>query len=665
MKEHLTSSRNAPGVRYPSNSQTALPSNQATISNQQRGAAQVGRRSNPERQCNVSLPTSADSLPNRAAKRHRHSRRNNNNNNNTKHGRRESVPGNESRSNTASPASGFSDTNDVESDAEWDVGVGNLVIDLDADIERSSSDRSKVNNNNNNPTSQGQTQGQRGVEPEAVAKETSRSGADTRTPSRNREFVALLKSDTPPGGSSCDLSSTFPSLHRAFLEAGGSLKARTSSSSSLSKLANSSCASSSSSLTQNAANTANSGSNTLSGLGLLLQATKPQQPVATAAAAAVSTGSSITQQHTSQGQVQEAVKSSPPGETAGVSTHPDPNPTAMSSQNAGVTGSSSSKGGSAGAVAPGNKSEHSSSMDNRGLKMKIKRTKNSSSKHGAESKHEIVKDKGNAGHAQGNAEQASSNHAHVGNNVNSGGVAGQQEKSRHHHHSNSVDSNSSGKAEGGGGGKSGKSGRNSQKKNKDKNKGVNNASTQSQLPDLLANGNSSSSSGGGAGAFGNGAPNMNNSNADSKGALQSQNTSGGGPAGSNSAGSANSNMGAMTTPVSVELDRLTMAGAGGVKKEPSMAHDPYEFNAKVEDRALGLPAMKKIKVEKVGRALLPNTRTSVNRPIRSWLVWFPGQNDGISSFTSSRSRNRYTQHVACRCNSPCSGRVHISENNTH
>ena len=53
------------------------------------------------------------------------------------------------------------------------------------------------------------------------------------------------------------------------------------------------------------------------------------------------------------------------------------------------------------------------------------------------------------------------------------------------------------------------------------------------------------------------------------------------------------------TNVSVELDRI--AGPpfpGGIKKE-SVTHDPYEFNAKVEDRPVGLHAMKKIKVEKV------------------------------------------------------------------
>ncbi len=53
------------------------------------------------------------------------------------------------RSQTSSPASGFSnlyssDNDDHESDADWDVGVGNLVIDLDADIER--------NNKGNTPT---------------------------------------------------------------------------------------------------------------------------------------------------------------------------------------------------------------------------------------------------------------------------------------------------------------------------------------------------------------------------------------------------------------------------------------------------------------------------------------------------------------------------------
>ena len=476
----------------------------------------------------------------------------------------------ESRSNTTSPASGFSnlyssDADDVESDPEWDVGVGNLVIDLDADIERSST--SKVNNNVIETSKDKSTSGQA---------HTSKSSAKQEgAASRNKEFVALLKSDSSnSSGSSCDLSSTFPSLHKAFIEAGGSFTSGVSRTASQPQLVSPTVKPASSPLTsQNQTQT----SAAQHGVGFgLLQASQLKQ---------LSPGT--------VSQVQPALKGSPQQPT-GVSTHPAPE-NIMSSQVTGGGGGSNAPNSnkSGGSVAGSNKSEHSASVD-RGLKMKIKRTKNSGSKHGTDGKHEIVKDKNisnsNLGNAQSSTEQSPSNHTHASNanSVNSsGGVT--QEKTKHHHHSSnsaSEDSSNSGKPEGG---KSGKSGRNSQKKNKDKNKGNNssntNASTQSAGgPDHLSNGNStfhgtSLTQGAGTGNPG-GAP-----------------TSGG----ANPSGSVSNSLShqAGITNVSVELDRI--AGPpfpGGIKKE-SVTHDPYEFNAKVEDRPVGLHAMKKIKVEKV------------------------------------------------------------------
>ena len=55
----------------------------------------------------------------------------------------------------------------------------------------------------------------------------------------------------------------------------------------------------------------------------------------------------------------------------------------------------------------------------------------------------------------------------------------------------------------------------------------------------------------------------------------------------------------VTSNVTVDLDRISMTpfGSGTSVKRENPSHDPYEFNAKVEDR-IGVP-MKKMKVEKV------------------------------------------------------------------
>ncbi len=538
--------------------------------------------------------------------------------NNPKYSDNNNLPSNDlaaSRSNTASPASGggFSDANDAESDAEWDVGVGNLVIDLDADIERSSA---KVN-----PDAEKS-------KPEAVSV-------------RNKEFVALLKSDSTSIGSgsssnSCDLSTAFPSLHKAFLEAGGSFATgAVSRASTVAKVTPAVTSFTQSTATQH-------GSNAL-GVGALQQLSQqPKQQPATTPVAPATTGA--------QPQVQKVSPAQPAGASI---THPAASTNMSSAGGAGGGGSSKSNS----AVASNNKGEHSS------LKMKIKRTKNSSSRHGAESKHEIVKDK-NLSNAQNSVESAS-NHAHgnSSNNVNSSSnnAAAQPEKvSKHHHHSsnsNSVDSNSnSGKSEGSG--KSSKSGRNSQKKNKDKNKNSSasttstNASTQSNLPDMLANG---------SGSFHGGSTHAGSGSTSTSGGATGNTAPGttgttGGTTVVNPSGGGNSNMPGVTTNVSVELDRLALTGTGNIKKEPG-AHarhdDPYEFNAKVEDRPLGLPAMKKIKVEKVriscfgpevfGRGVCQRKTISLSRLFRFGafslsLPYLPGKSLSVAKFSDKLPR---------------------------
>jgi hypothetical protein len=66
-----------------------------------------------------------------------------------------------------------------------------------------------------------------------------------------------------------------------------------------------------------------------------------------------------------------------------------------------------------------------------------------------------------------------------------------------------------------------------------------------------------------------------------------------------SSGSFGTQSSTATSNVTVDLDRISMTpfGNGNSVKRENISHDPYEFNAKVEDR-IGVP-MKKMKVEKV------------------------------------------------------------------
>ncbi len=262
--------------------------------------------------------------------------------------------------------------------------------------------------------------------------------------------------------------------------------------------------------------------------------------------------------------------------------------------NSGVGSSNANKSN----LVSGNKMEHSATVD-RGLKMKIKRTKNSSSKHG-DSKHEIVKASEKSGHGgnivpgqSGNPDSTGSGpHSSSTNNTSSTSLTGSpMDKLKHSSHGGSGNQESGSKAE-----KSSKSGRSSLKKGKDKVRN-NTSSTTASGPDHLSNGREFHQSNNSGNTAVTGGASLGAGNSGSSGNQSSGSNASGSGSASSSSGISNNVPG--ITPVSVELDRISGPpfGTGPLKREP--VHDPYEFNAKVEDRPVGFHTIKKIKVEKV------------------------------------------------------------------
>ena len=259
----------------------------------------------------------------------------------------------------------------------------------------------------------------------------------------------------------------------------------------------------------------------------------------------------------------------------------------------GVGGNTSNKSN----LGTGKIMEHQATVD-RGLKMKIKRTKNSSSKHG-DSKHEIVKASEKSGHGGnvapgqgGNLESTGSGpHSSSSNIASSSSLTGSpMDKLKHSSHSSAGNQDSGAKSE-----KSSKSGRSSLKKGKDKVRNSTSVTTASG-PDHMSNGREfhQSNSSGSAGMTG--STSLGAGNSGSSGNQSSASNLSGSGSATSSGGINNCVPGIM--PVSVELDRISGPPFGGsLKREP--VHDPYEFNAKLEDRPVGFHTIKKIKVEKV------------------------------------------------------------------